>query len=235
MRLNKYLAHCGLGTRRQADALILKGKVEVNGEVMKNPAYTVQDTDEVLCSGKKLYIQKGKAYILMNKPKLFDCHYDLENHKSVAKLVKNKYSSEVTTLLPLPLIDRGLILLTDDESVIEKFDAEDHQLKQIFQLTLDKPITKADLTKLTTGIALDDGTTYTAASADYVEEEPEHVIGVTTHSTITDHLRLMLSAIGYEVLIADRTYIGGLTKKNLPRGFFRDLTEKEIVFLRHFL
>jgi len=234
MRLNKYLAHCGLGTRRQADTLILKGKVKVNGEVVKNPALAVAADDVVLYDDKKVYVQKGKAYILMNKPKLFDCEYDVSNNKSIAKLIHKKYANVVVAPLPLRLIDRGLILLTDDESVLEKFAAENHTIKQIYQLTLDQPITTEHLGLLASGVVVD-GDTTKLASADYVEDEPKHIIGVTTHHTSADYLHSVLAALGYEVLIADRTYIGGLTKKNLPRGFFRDLTEKEIVFLRHFL
>jgi len=233
MRLNKYLSHCAIGTRRQTVEFIRKKKVTVNGKVIDYPGYIVQPNDEVTYAGKKLFLKVGKAYVLMNKPKDFTIEYDLENEKSVAYILKDKIHNIVVAPLPLNDKDRGLILLTDDEKVHEKMKNPEHRLKQIFQLTLDKDISQEDIIKLESGLNID-GEMHKLEGISYLTDQPQNIIGVECHNPNLNKLRKMFQTLGYFIEILDRTYIAGLTKKDLPRGFFRKLTEKEIIFLRHF-
>lgn len=226
MRLNKYLAHSGVGTRRQSDEIIRKGKVTVNGITIDNPAYILQETDEVHYNGKLLYIQKDKVYLLMNKPKRFICDYDLEHNFSVARLLKNKLSNVVESPMPLTEHERGLILLTDDGTIVKKLKSEGHKIKQIFQVTLDKEISENEISALSSSDLI--------IRASHVRDQPKNIIGVEVHSTDTALIYKEIEKVGKTIEILDRTYIAGLTKKDLPRGFFRHLTKKEVIFLRHF-
>ncbi len=235
MRLNKYLAHCGLGTRRQTDVLIAKGRVAINGTTVTQAGQKVSPSDEVRCDGKLIVLETKKTYILMNKPKKFSCEYVLDEPKSIAKLISNKYKNVVSTPLPLRDEDRGLILLTDDEAVLKKLNTPDHTIKQVFQLTLDKRLKKTDIKKLIKGVKLDGGEVTKLHGVDYVKDEDPNVIGVESHTIDQDILHTLFEQLGYKIEILDRTYIAGLTKKDLPRGFFRDLKKKEVIFLKHFL
>lgn len=233
MRLNKYLAHCGIGTRRQSEEFVRKGKVKINGQVVENPSHMVQPTDTVTYNDKPLHMQRGKAYILMNKPKDFTTAFDLTDHKSVAELLKGKYLNEVTAPLPLRDTDLGLILLTDDDSVLEKIMATDHKIKQIYEVTLTEELSAVDLQQLEKGMEKD-GVKYAFEGISFLSDKPANVVGIECHSNTTDYIYDFFAAVGYTVQKLDRTYIAGLTKKDLPRGFFRALTDKEIIFARHF-
>lgn len=233
MRLNKYLAHSGLGTRREASEFVKKGRVTVNGQTITNPAHIIEQDDAVTYNGKQLHVKKGKAYILMNKPKNFTVVYDIDNNKSVAKILRPKITNVVTTPLPLNDKDRGLILLTDDSSVTDKLGQPEHKIKQMFELTLDKTITEEDLQKLISGVKVN-GQLVAVQGASHVQDKGDNIVGIESHVIDPDFLDELFSELGYQIEVLDRMYIAGLTKKDLPRGFFRKLTEKEIIFLRHF-
>lgn len=233
MRLNKYLAHCGIGTRRQSEEFVRKGKVKINGQVIENPSHMVQPTDTVTYNDKPLHMQRGKAYLLMNKPKDFTTTFDLTNHKSVAELLKGKYLNKVTAPLPLRDTDLGLILLTDDDSVLEKIMATGHKIKQIYEVTLVEELSAKKLEEMNIGIE-EDGVKYAFEGISFLRDTPPNIVGIECHSNTTDYIYDLFAKVGHTVQKLDRTYIAGLTKKDLPRGFFRSLTDKEIIFARHF-
>lgn len=234
MRLNKYLAHCEVGTRREADVLIKKGKVTVNGEIMLNPAYTVMGSDDIEYNGKSLTVKRDKVYILMNKPKVFSCNYDVDDHKSVAKILRPKIQNVVTVPVPLLNDDRGLILLTDDKDVIKKIQEPGHRIKQMYELTLNKEMDAKDMSGILDGIEIN-GVIEKIEGIAFVDDKPQNIVGVESHVINTDFLNMLFDKQGYKIEIIDRMYIAGLTKKNLPRGFWRHLSKKETIFLRHFM
>ena len=233
MRLNKYLAHCGIGTRRQSEEFVRKGKVKINGEVIDNPSHIVQPADTVTYNDKPLHLQKGKAYLLMNKPKGFSCTFDLKNNKSVAEILKGKFLNEVTAPLPLGDNDLGLILLTDDDKVLDNIMAEGHKIKQIFEVTLEDEMSAEVLHQPEQGVE-HEGTMYKLEGISFLTDQPASVVGIECHQNTTKYIYDLFARVGHTVVKLDRTYIAGLTKKDLPRGFFRSLTEKEIIFARHF-
>lgn len=233
MRLNKYLAHCGIGTRRQADGLVRKGKVAINGVIVDNPALFVNPKDKVTYDGKEIHTIKENVYILMNKPKNFSCNYDVENNKSIAKILRPKIDNIVNVPVPLRKEDRGLILLTDDQEVIDKINQPNHNLKQVYELTLNKALEYKHLELLREEVTINNNI-YKLQGIDYLANKEKNKIGVTSHHIDLDHLPQMFELFGYKIEILDRMYIAGLTKKDLPRGFFRLLNPKEVIFVKHF-
>jgi len=233
MRLNKYLAHCGIGTRRQADVHIRKGRVTINNIVVDNPAVKVEEDDIVAYEGKVIVSKKDRVYILMNKPKLFTCNYDPDDNKSIAKILLPKVKNVVSVPISLRKEDRGLILLTDDPEVNTTLQKPGHTIKQVYELSLDKEISEEDMEAIRNGISIEDNLVK-VHGIDYLTNEEKNKVGITSHIVDDDHLPQVFECLGYKIEVLDRMYIAGLTKKDLPRGFFRSLTQKEIIFLRHF-
>lgn len=233
MRLNKYLARCGVGTRRQCDEHILKGKVSIDDEVVKNPAYEVEAGQVVKYNKKTVTLRKGMTYLLMNKPKNISCTYDLNDEKSISKILKNKIPHELTVVAQLQLMDRGLILLTDDKTVIDKFKSPEKGLQQSYEVTLSKDVTDEDIRHLSVGKRKDE-VLYQLSEISRVKDKGLNMLGFKSKQLDTAYFHKVFEVFGHEVEILDRTYLAGLTKKDLPRGFFRKLTDKESIFLKHF-
>src|SRR6185437_6300489 len=158
MTLNKYIAHSGECSRRDAAELVKQGKVKVNGELITDPGYRVKQSDRVTLVGKKLTPHKHFVYMLLNKPKGFiTTTEDPEGRKTVMELVAN---SGVDRLFPVGRLDRnttGLLLLTNDGDLAQKLSHPSYQIKKIYQVTLNKPLTKADFEKVQEGVSLEDG------------------------------------------------------------------------------
>jgi 23S rRNA pseudouridine2605 synthase len=232
MTLNKYIAHSGQCSRREAAELVKKGKVKVNDELMLDPGYRVKAFDTVTIAGKKLTPQKNRAYILLNKPKDYiTTNDDPEGRRTVMDLVDD---AGVDRLFPVGRLDRnttGLLLLTNDGDLAQKLSHPSYEVKKVYQATLDKPLTKADFEKIVSGIELEDGPVHVDELA-YLEQKNE--LGLEIHSGRNRIVRRIFESLGYQVEKLDRVMYAGLTKKNLPRGQWRFLSDKEVILLKHF-
>ncbi len=232
MTLNKYLSHAGICGRREAGEIVKSGKVSVNGEVLLTPGYRVQPGDVVTHEGRVVKPEVAKVYVLLNKPKGFitTTEDEAERH-TVMELVQ---SVEAERLYPVGRLDRnttGVLLLTNDGDLAQRLTHPKYECKKIYQVTVDKDVTKADLEALATGITLEDGE-IKADEVAYLESKSE--IGIEIHSGRNRIVRRMFEHLGYVVEKLDRVMFAGLTKKNVPRGKYRLLTEKEVILLKHF-
>ena len=232
MPLNKYLAHSGVCSRRDAAILVKEGKVKLNDVVVTDPGHKVEPDDVVTYNDKKLTIQKGMVYILLNKPKDYiTTNEDPQGRKTVMDLLMG---ADAERLFPVGRLDRntsGLLLITNDGDLTQKLAHPSYKVKKIYQVTLDKPLTKADFDKIINGLELEDGVANVDALA-YLETKNE--LGIEIHIGKNRIVRRIFESLGYVVEKLDRVMYGNLTKKNLPRGKWRYLNEREIVLLKHF-
>jgi 23S rRNA pseudouridine2605 synthase len=230
IRLNRYLAQSGVASRREADELIKAGVVTVNGKVVTELGTKVRLGDTVHYGGQRLSMEK-KRYVLLNKPKGFiTTTDDPRNRRTVMALVDDACPERI---YPVGRLDRnttGVLLLTNDGDLAKKLTHPSHGAEKIYHVTLDKAVTKAHLEQLVSGVPLDDGPAY-ADEASYVDGTNKREVGVRLHSGRNRVVRRMFEALGYEVVKLDRVVFAGLTKKDLPRGKWRHLTEKEALFL----
>ncbi|MBK9688955.1 MAG: pseudouridine synthase [Saprospiraceae bacterium] len=234
IRLNKFIAQSGICSRRKAAEMVKAGEIMVNGEVNTNPAYETQEHDIITYKGEVVKKEEKLIYVLLNKPKNFiTTAEDEKGRKTVLDLVKDRYTER---LFPVGRLDRnttGLILLTNDGALAKKLSHPSHQIKKIYHVELDKNLKTSDLDKIKEGIQLEDGPAEVDA-VDYIESGKKNEVGIEIHSGKNRIVRRIFESLGYEVVKLDRTYFAGLTKKDLPRGFSRELIEKEIIMLRHF-
>lgn len=232
MPLNKYIAHSGECSRRDAAELVRQGKAKVNGELITDPGHKVNATDKITLSGKKLTPQKGLVYILLNKPKGFiTTNEDEKGRKTVMDLIGNAGVGRVFSIGRLDRATTGLLLLTNDGALAQKLSHPSHDVKKVYHVTLDKPLTQADFEKVMAGMELEDGKAEVDEMA-YLEKKNE--LGLEIHSGKNRIVRRIFESLGYVVEKLDRMMYAGLTKKNLPRGKWRFLDEREIVLLKHF-
>jgi len=226
-RLNKYIASSGICSRREADGLITAGLVSINGKVVTTLGTKVNPGDEVRYNGERIRNEK-KIYLLLNKPKDYvTTTYDPKERKTVMALIKNACPERI---YPVGRLDRnttGVLLFTNDGEMAKKLTHPSHNKKKIYHVFLDKKFTQNDLKTLAEGIELEDGF-IKADSISYVHPENRNEIGLEIHSGRNRIVRRMFESLGYKVTKLDRVYFAGLTKKNLPRGKWRFLTEKEI-------
>lgn len=234
MPLNKYIAHCGICSRRDAVELIKKGKIKVNSLVEVNPAVKVSEADYVIHEDKRIFPQKKLVYYLLNKPKNYiTTTEDPEDRNTVLDLFKEV---DTTRLYPVGRLDRnttGLLLMTNDGELAQKLSHPKYNIKKVYQVTLDKPLTKKDFEKIAEGITLEDGPAPVDEIA-YVNAKDKKVIGVQIHIGRNRIVRRIFEHLHYKVTALDRVVYAGLTKKNIPRGTYRLLDEKEIIYLKHF-
>lgn len=233
MRLNKFVAHCGICARRQAAEFVKAGLVTVNGKPELNPGYIVQSQDVVTFKGNKLQIQERKVYILMNKPKdVITTAADEKGRRTVLDLIAKKVKERVFPVGRLDRMTTGLLLLTNDGDLAQKLSHPSHKVMKFYHITLDKPVEPHDLEKIRKGVELDDGPAI-IDGADYVSDNKTEV-GIELHLGKNRIIRRIFEHLGYEVLRLDRTYYAGLNKKDLARGQFRHLTPQEVIMLKHF-
>lgn len=230
VRINKYLADAGVCSRREADKFIEAGVVTINGKVVTALGTKVMYGDVVKFNDTTLVPEK-KTYVLLNKPKgyvttLDDPHAD----KIVIDLIRG-CKERVYPVGRLDKATTGLLLLTNDGDLTEFLAHPRNNKKKIYQATLHKPITQADLEKLFIGIELEDGP-IKADQISYVDAHDKSIVGIEIHSGRNRIVRRMFEHVGYKVKKLDRVYFAGLTKKNLPRGKWRYLSEKEIAMLK---
>ena len=233
MPLNKYMAHCGVCSRRDAVELINAGKVKVNGTVATEPGYKVQETDEVIYNGKKLFVTRNLVYILLNKPKDYiTTTEDPQGRKTVLQLIKQATTERV---YPIGRLDRntsGVLLLTNDGDLTQKLSHPSYEIKKIYEVKLDKPLTKADFDKIIKGVKLEDGEILVDSLA-YADSKDKSIIGIELHSGRNRIVRRIFEHLGYDVKGLDRVMYANLTKKNVERSKWRYLSEKEIRLLKY--
>jgi len=235
MRLNKYIAHCGICSRRQAVELVKNGKVTVNGKVIEEPWYEVQPKDRVALDGKLIRVEQQKLYLLMNKPKnVITTVKDERGRKTVMDLLDNDIQERVFPVGRLDRYTTGLLLFTNDGELAQKLSHPSHRVKKIYYVALNKPLKAEDFEHIREGLTLEDGFVK-VDGIEYIDQAPLNEVGVEIHAGRNRIVRRIFEHFGYEVTRLDRTYYAGLTKKNLPRGFFRHLTEREVIMLKHFV
>ncbi len=226
IRLNKFLAQSGLCSRREADSFIQAGLVSVNGVIVTELGVKVKSSDEVKFNDSKVQGEK-KVYLVLNKPKgyvtsLEDPHAD----KTVMDLIKGACAERVYPVGRLDKNSLGLLLFTNDGDITRQLTHPSHEKKKIYQVSLDKPLTRADMELITEGITLEDGEIY-ADEVAYVSDSKTEV-GIEIHSGRNRIVRRIFEHLGYNVLKLDRVYYAGITKKNLKRGQWRFLTHEEV-------
>jgi 23S rRNA pseudouridine2605 synthase len=233
IRLNRYIANAGICSRREADDLISGGQISVNGKTITEMGYKVKMTD-VVKYGKKALNPEKMVYILINKPKDYiTTTDDPEERKTVLDLIKGACYERV---YPVGRLDRnttGLLLLTNDGELAEKLTHPSSGIKKIYQAELDKPITNEDFELLQHGVDLEDG--FIRPDEVGIVTPDAMVVGLEIHSGRNRIVRRMFEHLGYEVQKLDRTVFAGLNKKDLPRGKWRFLSEKEVVRLKFML
>lgn len=230
VRLNRFISQSGVCSRREADDFILAGVVTVNGQVVTELGTKILPTDEVRFNDERLQGEKN-VYLVLNKPKgyvtsLDDPYAD----KTVMDLVKNACTERVYPVGRLDKNSVGLLLITNDGDITRQLTHPSCHKKKIYQVTLDKPLTRADMDTLTEGITLEDGDIFADEIA-YASEDKRSV-GVEIHSGRNRIVRRMFEHLGYTVQKLDRVYYAGLTKKNLKRGAWRFLTKEEVMRLK---
>ena len=230
IRLNRFISQSGVCSRREADDFILAGVVTVNGQVVTELGTKILPTDEVRFHDEKLQGEKN-VYLVLNKPKGYVTSLDDPHaEKTVMDLVKNACTERVYPVGRLDKNSLGLLLITNDGDITRQLTHPSYRKKKIYQVTLDKPLTRADMDSLTEGITLEDGDIF-ADEVAYASED-KRTVGVEIHSGRNRIVRRMFEHLGYTVQKLDRVYYAGLTKKNLKRGAWRFLTKEEVMRLK---
>ena len=234
MPLNKFIAHAGICSRRDAADMVKFGKVKVNSQVITEPGHKVSGRDDVRVNGRKVFLQKNLVYILLNKPKDFiTTTEDPQGRKTVLDLIKRATNERV---YPVGRLDRntsGVLLLTNDGELSQKLTHPSNEIRKVYAVTLDKPLDKKDFEQILKGVVLEDG----PASVDklaFADIKDKTQLGVELHSGRNRIVRRIFEHLGYDVKQLDRVMFAGLTKKNVERGKWRYLNEKEVRELKYF-
>lgn len=234
MPLNKFIAHAGVAARREAAELVKKGLVKVNGQIITEPGHKVSAKDDIRVNGKKSFLAKNLVYILLNKPKDFlTTTDDPQGRKTVLDIIKNATTERV---YPVGRLDRntsGVLLLTNDGELAQKLTHPSNEIKKVYHVTLNKPLDKNDFDAILKGLILEDGPANVDVLA-YADSKDKTQIGVEIHSGRNRIVRRIFEHLKYDVKNLDRVVFAGLTKKNVDRGKWRFLTEKEVRDLKHF-
>jgi len=231
--LNKFIAHSGICSRRDAAEMVKAGKVHVDGKLITEPGFKVTPTQEVKVNGKKIAIQKNLVYILLNKPKDFiTTTTDPQGRHTVLELIKHATNERV---YPIGRLDRnttGVLLLTNDGELTQKLSHPSYEVKKVYEVRLDRPLSKKDFDSILKGVALEDGMVAPDAMA-YADAKDKAIIGIEIHSGRNRIVRRIFEHLGYDVKNLDRVMYANLTKKNVERGKWRFLSEKEVRLLKY--
>ena len=231
IRLNKFLSNAGVCSRREADEFIQAGAVKVNGEVVTELGTKITRQDLVTYNDKPVQIE-SKVYIVLNKPKnCVTTSDDPQERLTVMDLVKNACKERI---YPVGRLDRnttGVLLLTNDGDLASKLTHPSFKKKKIYHVWLDKNVSVEDMEKIANGLDLEDGEIH-ADAISYASETDKSQVGIEIHSGRNRIVRRIFESLGYHVVKLDRVYFAGLTKKNLGRGKWRYLNEKEVNALR---
>jgi len=233
MPLNKFVAHAGVCARREAAELVKQGKVTVNGTIIYEPGFKVSAADKVKANDKPLYLQHNPVYILLNKPKDYlTTAKDPEGRKTVFDLIKQATAERVYSVGRLDRNTTGVLLITNDGELAQKLTHPSYKVKKVYEVKLDKPLTKKDFDAILSGVTLEDG----AVAADtlaYADAKDKSIIGIEIHSGRNRIVRRIFEYLGYDVKNLDRVMFANLTKKNVDRGKWRFLNEKEVRLLKY--
>src|SRR5574344_1550767 len=231
-RLNKYISNAGVCSRREADNLIAAGAVRVNGEVVTQMGYLVKDGDVVNYGGETLH-SEPKRYFLLNKPKDYITTLDdPEERQTVMDLIQGACNERIYPVGRLDRATTGLLLFTNDGDLSKKLTHPSTGVYKVYQVELDRPLEQADMRKMLDGIDLEDGS-IAVDDVQYANDgDNQCIVGVQLHSGRNRIVRRIFEYLGYSVEKLDRTVFAGLTKKDLPRGHYRELTQREISFLK---
>ncbi|MBE7172251.1 MAG: rRNA pseudouridine synthase [Williamsia sp.] len=234
MPLNKWIAHSGICSRRDAAELVKGGEVLVNGQVVTEPGTKVSAADTIKVKGKKILPSRHFVYILLNKPKDYiTTTDDPQGRKTVLDLIRHATTERV---YPIGRLDRntsGVLLLTNDGELAQSLSHPKNEVKKVYEVRLDKPLTKHDYDEIAKGVTLEDGFIAPDALA-YADAKDKTIIGIEIHSGRNRIVRRIFEKMGYDVRGLDRVMYAGLTKKNVQRSKWRMLTESEIRILKHF-
>ncbi|HUX83612.1 MAG TPA: pseudouridine synthase [Chitinophagaceae bacterium] len=234
MPLNKFIAQCGISSRRKAADLVKEGKVTVDGVPVTEPATRVTGREEITLEGKRIRPHAEMVYVLLNKPRGYITSLeDPQGRKTVMELVRGAAN---TRIYPVGRLDRntsGLLLLTNDGELAQKLAHPSFEAKKVYQVTLDKPLTQEDYRKILTGVELEDGLASVDAM-EYLDAKDGRELGLEIHLGRNRIVRRIFEHLGYNVEKLDRVMYAGLTKKQLPRGTWRLLGEKEVILLKYF-
>jgi 23S rRNA pseudouridine2605 synthase len=232
VRLNRFIANAGVCSRREADVLITSGAITVNGKIVTELGTKVQPGDTVMYGRQKLVNEK-KVYVLLNKPKDYiTTSEDTHERKTVLELVQNAGRERI---YPVGRLDRnttGLLLMTNDGEMTKRLTHPSHKVKKLYHVQLDKKVSRADMEKIAAGTMIDEYLVVPDQLAYAGKEGQKNEVGIELHSGQNRVVRRIFEHHGYQVVKLDRVMFAGLTKKDLPRGKWRFLTEKEINFLK---
>lgn len=232
MPLNKFIAHAGFCSRRDAADFVKAGKVTVNGTKILEPGFKVSNADEVKVQGKKAVASRNFVYILLNKPKDYiTTTEDPQGRKTVLDLIKTATTERV---YPIGRLDRnttGVLLMTNDGELAQKLSHPSYEIKKIYEVTLDRQLTKSDMETIGAGVTLEDGFIQPDIVA-FPDPKNKHIVGIEIHSGRNRIVRRIFEHLGYDVKGLDRVMYANLTKKNVNRGSWRYLSEKEIRLLK---
>ena len=232
IRLNKYISNSGVCSRRDADIYIQSGNVKVNGEVVTEMGYKVKPGDVVNFDGTTLTPER-KEYILLNKPKNFTTsNEDNDDYRNVLELVRSATKAKIQPIGRMDKNTTGLLVFTNDTDMIRKFSLPNQKSTKIYQVSLDRNLKFEDLEKISGGVTLDGHRLY-VDEISYIENEAKTEIGLKLRTPNVKVVRAIFESFKYDVLKIDRVSFAGLTKKNLPRGNWRFLTEQEVINLKN--
>ena len=232
LRLNKYISNSGACSRRDADIYIKSGNVKVNGVVVTEMGHRVKLTDKVDFDGVTLMPEK-KEYLLLNKPKNFSTSGDGDaDMRNVMELIRGASKGNLQPVGRMDKNTTGLLIFTNDTDMIRKFGLPNQKSFKIYQVTLDKNLKFEDLEKIAGGVQLD-GHRLFVDEISYIEEQPKTEVGIKLRTQNIKVVRAIFESFKYDVLKVDRVSYAGLTKKNLPRGNYRFLTEQEVINLKN--
>ena len=232
IRLNKYISNSGVCSRRDADIYIQSGNVKVNGEVITEMGYKVKPGDVVNFDGATLIPEK-KEYILLNKPKGFTTSKDEDvNSNNVLDLVRNATKAKLQPVGRMDKTTTGLLLFTNDSDMVRKFTLPNQRSSKVYQVSLDRNLKFEDLEKIASGLTIDNHRIF-VEEISYIDGEPKSEIGVKMKTANVKVVRNIFEHLNYNAIKIDRVVFAGLTKKNLPRGNWRFLTDQEIINLKN--
>ncbi len=231
MQLNKFLAHAGVCSRRNAVELIKKGLVRVNGALIKEPGHSVSEKDTVMVRGKKVVVER-KLYFILNKPRGYiTTTSDEQGRQTVMDLIGSSYKER---LYPVGRLDRnttGILLLTNDGALAQRLAHPRYQVQKMYHVMLDKPFTESDRKKILAGVRLRDGK-ITVDRISHGLGPKKNQLRVTLHSGKYRIIRRLFESLGYEIKKLDRVQYARMNKRGLPVGVWRKLNQKEIMYLK---
>jgi len=234
MPLNKFISYCGVCARRDAAEMVKQGLVKVNNVLITEPGHKVSAKDDIKVNGKKIFLEKNLVYILLNKPKDYiTTTDDPQGRKTVLDLIHRATNERV---YPVGRLDRntsGVLLLTNDGELSQKLTHPSNQIKKVYHIVLNRPLERKDFDAILKGVDLEDGKAKVDALA-YADSKDRTQLGLEIHSGRNRIVRRIFEHLGYDVKNLDRVIFAGLTKKNVERGHWRFLTEKEVRSLKYF-